>query len=62
VRVIDHHDRRRSSPELAPQRHRHIMRPCSRLDQLSQLAADNLGDVKQRSERARREQRFANTP
>ena len=27
VRVVDHHNRRPASPELAPQRHRHIMRP-----------------------------------
>jgi hypothetical protein len=62
LRVVDHHDRRRPSPELAPQRHRHVMRRCSPLDQLSQLAADNLGDVKQRPEWPRREQRIANTP
>ena len=54
--------RRGAASELAQQRVGHLVRPGAARRGLRQVAAGLLGDVEQRAQRARREQRVARPP
>jgi hypothetical protein len=62
VEVLEHEDRRRAVGELAQQRGRDLVRRRGAGRDLREVAADLLGDVEQRAERARREERVARAP
>jgi hypothetical protein len=62
VHVLDDEDRRRARLELANERCRDLVRPRSRPCELLQLAARVLGDVEERPEGTRCEERVARAP
>ncbi len=62
VQVLEHEDRGRAAPQLVEQGGRDLVGPRGARRDLGELAPDLLGDVEQRAERARREQRVARPP
>ena len=62
VDVVEHEDRRGPHPQLTGERSRDLVRPRPRGDDLRQFATGRLGDVEERAERTRREQRVAGPP
>jgi hypothetical protein len=62
VEVLEHDDVRRPAAQLARQRGDELARRGALRDQRSELAADVVGDVDERAERARGEQRVARSP
>jgi hypothetical protein len=62
MNILKHDNRRRPTACLAHQRRRNIRRPRAALKRSGELAARELRDIEQRSERARREKRVATTP
>jgi hypothetical protein len=62
LQVLEDEDRRRAARELAQQRAGHLVRPRVARRGVSQVAAGLLGDVDERPQRARREERVARAP
>jgi hypothetical protein len=62
MQVLEHEDGRRAAHELAQQRRRHLVRPRAALRDVREIATGVLGDVEQRAQGARREQRVAGAP
>ena len=58
VEVLEHHDCRRVQLELVQQLGRDLVRPDFPLHELRELSARQLGDVEQRSEGSRHEERI----
>jgi hypothetical protein len=62
MQVLEHEHRRRAAGELARQRRRDLVRALLAGDDVREVAPGVLGDVEQRAQGARREQRVARAP
>ena len=62
MQVLEHEHRRRSAPQLADEGAHDVVGLGAGGHDFRELAAGELGDVEQRPQRTRREQRLAGTP